>query len=665
MVIAVLGLIGGAMLTVSAAKTEDKKLARLDEQLAAIDKAIQHHVRFHGYLPCPAQPLLPENDPGYGRATCTATGGITLHSAASADDDLLIGIVPTRTLNMSDRYMYDPWGSRISYSVINKLAGTPSDTTRVADFENYTTTLTNGVIAIQDAAGNQMVAPETENVVAYALISHGKDKKGAFPRQIPNTAAPPIACGATALDAENCDADDAIIDAGILESDVSANYYYDRVSWHSLIELRSLLPDSGTPPALSGGNSYFVLSNESFKGDFDEGGESPVPIHAGKSAGRSICAYDLWSYNWNGKDEALAAGTLYLENITAFVCGSSKDGVSCDDFYKLAADREYFFARSGSATAGGDSFITDTSGRGPNNNEDWSVSSKFGADARYWTGIRSTNSTRWGYVTDVSQNCTTSLNHLNGAFTSESSASDAIVGRSAATDENRWNNTTRACSTKQRLICVINGETSTGPDATGTGAYTGGYFVLSKNKWKGNLGGISGADAKCLNDLTSNDWKDKSDAVSRGLLTASNVKSFICDNSTCNIMPQGAYKTARSGSITTGGTTFYVDGNGFGPYMSGAPVWSTGAYFGVADKYWTGYTVVQQSNGATANTMDPGFWAPAPWNDHCNKWTSSDSGDVGFAGKSDANGRASYERWGEDNHACDKSYRLICVVGSE
>ena len=47
-----------------------------------------------------------------------------------------------------------------------------------------------------------------------------------------------------------------------------------------------------------------------------------------------------------------------------------------------------------------------------------------------------------------------------------------------------------------------------------------GYFVMSKSTWNGNLGNVSGSDAKCLTDLTANTgWRGYTDAAARGILT--------------------------------------------------------------------------------------------------------------------------------------------------
>ena len=100
---------------------------------------------------------------------------------------------------------------------------------------------------------------------------------------------------------------------------------------------------------------------------------------------------------------------------------------------------------------------------------------------------------------------------------------------------------------------------------TTTGPY--GYFVMSNGTWNGNLGDLSGADSKCLTDLTTNTgWKGYSDANVRGLLTSGNVHAFLCNGSTCNNLNASAsYLFADANNSGNGGASFTTDGSGVGP----------------------------------------------------------------------------------------------------
>jgi hypothetical protein len=77
-------------------------------------------------------------------------------------------------------------------------------------------------------------------------------------------------------------------------------------------------------------------------------------------------------------------------------------------------------------------------------------------------------------------------------------------------------NTMTMCDgTAWRLIVASADSGDTSTPNTGTG-----YFVLSNGTWNGNFPGLGGANANCLTDLQSNDWLNKADASSRGLIDA-------------------------------------------------------------------------------------------------------------------------------------------------
>lgn len=230
-VIAVLGVIGGGMLNVMAGKQEATALKEQDKQMKAIDEAIVYHVKLRGRLPCPARPSLTEADADFGREDCNGPGGgiVSLtHAFGGANEDVWIGMLPTRTLGLADRYLYDEWNSRIGYVVIKKLA------TSAAEFNVYTTAIDRGIIEITDAAGNPMTEQSVDGVVAYAFLSYGKDRKGGY-----NRTGTAIACAGANLDVTNCDnADNIFIDGEVNDSELPANYFYDKVRWKALAQLK-------------------------------------------------------------------------------------------------------------------------------------------------------------------------------------------------------------------------------------------------------------------------------------------------------------------------------------------------------------------------------------------------------------------------------------------
>jgi hypothetical protein len=169
-----------------------------------------------------------------------------------------------------------------------------------------------------------------------------------------------------------------------------------------------------------------------------------------------------------------------------------------------------------------------------------------------------------------------------------------------------------------------------------------GYFVQTATEWNGNLGGLSGADAKCLTELqTTYNWKGKSSA---GTLTSTRVHAFLCDGTTCNnLLPNTFYMIAKAGSTTAGGSAFKTDASGGGPGVQ---------------NYWddnglvTGITWTSRAAGSAE------LWGTTPYgSNHCTGWSST-SGN-GRAGDASANDQL---RWSEGNYACSSTGFLYCFV---
>ncbi len=228
--LAVLGTLTGMMLTMLTGQTEAAALKAQKAQMKDLDEALLYHVKLRGRLPCPADPTLAETDVNFAREDCTYGGSITTIDGPSDNEDIVIGMLPTRTLNLSDRMLYDRWGSRIAYSVIQVL------TESAAKFAAYTTTEDTGVIHITDSAGNPMTQQLPDRVVAYALLSFGKDKNGGYNRVGSIT----HACDLTRLDGANCDnADNFFVDTELNDSRFNATYYHDMLRWMDLAQLRN------------------------------------------------------------------------------------------------------------------------------------------------------------------------------------------------------------------------------------------------------------------------------------------------------------------------------------------------------------------------------------------------------------------------------------------
>jgi prepilin-type N-terminal cleavage/methylation domain-containing protein len=234
-VVTIMGVLAGGVLAVSSNKIEKTALRTTAQKINDVDDAIKAYYSRYGFIPCPASPTAQENTATFGFATnCAATviAPSGTWEAGSGSDTIRGGVVPTRTLGLPDSAMYDEWGNRLSYAAIKAMTLTRTG------YTTFTTSLTTGVIQMVDMNGNQLLDPSTKNIIPYVIISHGKDKKGAFGRKIAGMT-PQVACGSVAKDSENCDfgdpnSNDAVfMDTSLSDSQTARDYFYDIVKWRA------------------------------------------------------------------------------------------------------------------------------------------------------------------------------------------------------------------------------------------------------------------------------------------------------------------------------------------------------------------------------------------------------------------------------------------------
>jgi hypothetical protein len=187
-----------------------------------------------------------------------------------------------------------------------------------------------------------------------------------------------------------------------------------------------------------------------------------------------------------------------------------------------------------------------------------------------------------------------------------------------------------------------------------------GWFILSHDTWNGNLGGLSGADSKCLSDLTTYDWKGKSDAQSFGVLNSTHVFAWLCDTGTCrNVTASKKYYFAASGDTSAGGTYFTPDSGGYfgyvdlggGDFGSDGVQYSALSTFNANTQYWTNRD--NDGNAAFLNSADTSASGT------CTSWSSASNTRYGIHGASTA---ADGNRWWADSVECSNVMHLICIV---
>ncbi len=175
-----------------------------------------------------------------------------------------------------------------------------------------------------------------------------------------------------------------------------------------------------------------------------------------------------------------------------------------------------------------------------------------------------------------------------------------------------------------------------------------GYFVLGRRLYTGNLGGLSGANQKCLDDLQDFDWKGKSEAT----LNSSTVKAWLCDSTTCqDLAPNTKYTFAAADEPTQGGKSFTTDAAGLGPNDSNAWGGDTEALTQHSGRFFT--------NRATGTSTK---WGAGPNTAHCSNWTNATGPEKGGTGI--ATNYNNSARWEQPvgGIICSTGHYLLCAV---
>ena len=275
-VIALIGILMGTALSVGNIAVEKTNIVTTDTSLDDIEKAIQLFYNQNKRVPCPASPTQAENTANFGiEDNCSnaapVLGGIVELNNGTADEQW-IGALPTRSLGLPDKAMYDRWNNRLVYGVQKNFAD--SSKTFSTEVANSLATM----IKIQDKSGNTInpnaVAADLQNPVVYVLLSEGKDKRGAYNK----AGAQPVSCAATntQMDVENCDftvpatKDSIFVDTDLADSTTTSQYYYDRLRWKTKVNF-GVLPNNQTYVLVKknigagDGSVCFIASNGALK----------------------------------------------------------------------------------------------------------------------------------------------------------------------------------------------------------------------------------------------------------------------------------------------------------------------------------------------------------------------------------------------------------------
>lgn len=213
----VMTIVGLLLATAASAMTIYQKRKILDatrDAAAELTTALTAFAEDNGRLPCPAPRDATPDSANYAKESCAS--GTVIQTAGARDTDgngtkdpVLIGTVPTRTLNVADSKMLDGYHNRFSYAVTKAL------TVRA------TFTKDRGAIAIVDLQNNPKVTPPGS--AGFLIVSHGSDEIGAFTRS--GVLVSP--CTGNTRDVENCDDDSTFIDTLDISTADGPNHYDD------------------------------------------------------------------------------------------------------------------------------------------------------------------------------------------------------------------------------------------------------------------------------------------------------------------------------------------------------------------------------------------------------------------------------------------------------
>jgi type II secretory pathway pseudopilin PulG len=226
MIITVFSMLMAGLLSSQTLRQDAVEVSKQEDGLDVVQEAIAVFLKQKSFLPCPASLAAAPDTALYSVSSAdscvntTAPAGMRHVGNAADPYQIRIGAVPTRTLGIPDRYAFDPWGNRISYVVMRNLA------VDSATFSAFSPTATSGYFQIVDSAGAVTYGTSNTTLVAYILVMHGADGKGATSKQ--GTSG--VACSTTAADKENCDDDKQFMDT-LFNQTSGATYFDDIMRW--------------------------------------------------------------------------------------------------------------------------------------------------------------------------------------------------------------------------------------------------------------------------------------------------------------------------------------------------------------------------------------------------------------------------------------------------
>lgn len=180
---------------------QEKRAEETDRALLQARNAIGDFRSIYGRYPCPSRATAVEGDADYGResrtgANCDAVAGGVWSTVSNrpadatfTDQDIFIGTLPFRQMNLPHEFVHDGYNNKLTYAVTEML-------TRDNEYSNAAGGIT--IVGLDDLP--LLTAPDSGH---FVIISHNSNDTGAFSRE----GAMVGACPVGSLEEENCDRD--------------------------------------------------------------------------------------------------------------------------------------------------------------------------------------------------------------------------------------------------------------------------------------------------------------------------------------------------------------------------------------------------------------------------------------------------------------------------
>jgi hypothetical protein len=188
-------------------------------QLADISRYIISFQRENHRLPCPADPAQPPDSINYG---------IEQPNCNMNSTGIRVGVLPIRTLGLPSALASDPWGTRLTYVIVEGLSSPYK-------FEEPYTGIT-----IKNGSGATV-----RGDAAFAVISHGAKAQGGYSAKTGTLVG---ACStADGLDQENCNGNSIFVDA-IFNTQSASTFYDDAIVYDAVDETAKTMHRPCYPP---------------------------------------------------------------------------------------------------------------------------------------------------------------------------------------------------------------------------------------------------------------------------------------------------------------------------------------------------------------------------------------------------------------------------------